>query len=517
MDKFLRRYHFDIEPPLWEISHKKEYGDFSTMIALKIGSVLKDDSLKVASELKSALEKELKGYVDKIDIIKPGFVNIFVSRKGLIESLNRILKEKSNFFKERRKRKVILEFVSANPTGPLSIAHGRQAVVGDVISRIFDFFGNDVLREYYLNDEGRQIELLVKSTEERIKEIKGEKFSLPKDGYPAEYVKDIACKAVNIPKEELKSFVISHMISLIKSELSSLGIDFDNWFSQKELLERGKVKEAIGLLKRKGFVYEKDNAVWFLSSKFGDDKDRVLIKSDGKLTYFASDVAYHRDKAERGFDRIINLWGPDHHGYINRVKAVIKAFGYNEHILKVIIIQLVTIKTKERMSRRKGTAVLLSDLINEVGKDAVRFYYLLRRNSSPLEFDIDLAKSFSFDNPLYYIQYAHARIKSIFRKAKIKEFSPKFSKYLEEEELYIIRDILQFAHCLDKVYYSLEPVFLIEYLKKIAVSFHHFYERKRVLGDNKNKTFARLNLLEGLRVVLKCGLEMLGINAWDKM
>jgi len=517
LEKFLSRYHSKIEHPLWEVPKEKKYGDFSTAVALRTASLLKKDPMKIASELKKILDEELKRYTERIEIIKPGFVNIFVSRKGLIDSLDKVIKEKEKSFQEKRKRRVILEFVSANPTGPLSIAHGRQAVVGDVIGRVLEFFGNDVYREYYLNDEGRQIKLLVESVRERMKEIRKEDFSLPSDGYHGEYIKDIAQKALNVKDEKLEAFILSNMISLIKGELSRLGVSFDGWFSQKELIEQGKVKKAISFLRKKGLIYEKDKAIWFLSTKFGDDKDRVLVKSDGELTYFASDVAYHRDKAQRGFDEIINLWGPDHHGYIKRVKAALKSFGYDEKRLKVIIIQLVTIKTKERMSRRKGTAVLLADLIDEVGKDAARFYYLLRRNSSPLEFDIDLAKSISFDNPLYYVQYAHARIKSIFKKAKIGEFSPHFSRYLEEEDLFLVRDILQFPHCLDKVYYSLEPVFLIEYLRGLSSSFHNFYERERVLSNDKNKTLARLNLLEALRVVLDCGLALLGIPAWNKM
>ena len=251
-------------------------------------------------------------------------------------------------------------------------------------------------------------------------------------------------------------------------------------------------------------------------SKFGDDKDRVLKKTDGELTYFASDIAYHKDKLRRQFDMLINLWGPDHHGYIKRVKSSIKALGCKKDILTVIIIQLVSLKTKERMSKRKGTAILLADLIKDVGTDAARFYYLLRKNSSPLEFDIDLAKTASFDNPLYYIQYAYARIHSIFRKAEVNSFSLQ-GEFLEEEDLSLARDILQFAHCLDKAYYNLEPVFIVEYLKALAASFHKFYEKSRVLSDDKNVRAARLSLLEAVRVVIDCGLAILGITPLKKM
>ena len=519
LSDLLHSYSVNIDPPLWEIPKDKKYGDFSTMIALKAASLLKRDSYDIACEIKSILKSKLADYTDRIEIVKPGFVNVFVSKRGLVESLNRIIKEKESFFKDKRQRKVLLEFVSANPTGPLSIAHGRQAVIGDVIARMFKFFGNDVVCEYYLNDEGTQINLLIESVRQRIKELKGDEFKIPEGGYQGEYLKDIARGAIGVSNGEIRNYVLSSMISLIKNELSRMGIVFDNFFSQRKLIEEGKVNEVIKMLSEKGFIYEKDSALWFSSSRFGDDKDRVLKKNNSELTYFASDIAYHKNKIERGFDKIINLWGPDHHGYIDRVKASIKALGYNENILKVLIIQLVTIKTKERMSRRRGTAILLSDLVDEVGRDAARFYYALRKNSSPLEFDIDLAKSASMDNPLYYVQYAHARIKSVFAKSGTAgDFGPEYSKYLEdEEELLLIRDILQFSYCLNKVYYNLEPVFLVEYLKTISAHFHRFYERKRILGSGSKKMYARINLLEAVRVVLKSGLEILGIPAWDKM
>ena len=513
----LTKYSIKIAPPWWEIPKDKKYGDFSTMLALKMASFRKQEPLEIAREIKAILQDSLKGQVQSIEIINPGFVNIFISRQGLLNELNRILQEKDEFFKEKRSRNVLLEFVSANPTGPLSIAHGRQAIVGDVIGKVLEFFGNKVVREYYLNDCGRQISLLVQSVEERIKEAKHQEFQLPQDGYRGEYVKDIALEACDVSKTDLEKFILSQMTAVIQNDLSRLGIEFDNWFSQRKLITSGQVDKALSFLEGKELIYEKDGALWFSSSKFGDDKDRVLRKSNGELTYFVSDIAYHRNKIKRKFDKIINLWGPDHHGYIARVKSAIKALGFNDNILEVVIIQLVTIKTKLRMSRRAGTAIMLSDLIDEVGKDAARFYYLLRRNSSPLEFDMDLAKQASFDNPLYYIQYAHARIMSIFRKAGVKDFTPLNSSYLGKEDLSLVRDLLRFTYCLDRVYYNLEPVFLIEYLKSLAASFHRFYEHNRVLSEDKNKTLSRLNLLEAVRLVLSCGLKNLGITPWDTM
>jgi arginyl-tRNA synthetase len=503
--------------PLWEVPTREEFGDFSTSITLKIASQLKKDPLAIAEEIKQVLEKRLPT-IEKIEVIKPGFINLFFSRKALIEALRKLLIEGKNFFASNKKGKILIEFVSANPTGPLSIAHGRQAVVGDVISCIYEFFGNEVTREYYINDEGRQIELLIKSVQERVKEIRGQSFSIPEDGYHGEYIKQIATEIIKRRVKNLREYTLQLILSWIKKDLARLGVKFNSWVSQKELGERGKVNGAIKFLKGKGVIYERDGALWFRSSRYGDQKDRVLRKKDGEFTYFASDIGYHRDKLKRGFKRLINLWGPDHHGYIQRVKASIQALGFNPEILNIIIIQLVSIKSKQRMSKRKGTAIYLSDLLDNVGKDVARFYYLTRTCSSPLEFDIDKALSASFDNPLYYIQYAYARICSIFRRAKIKELNPNYTAFLQDEkEFLLLRKILQFSYCLDKVYYSLEPVYLVEYLKDIATTFHKFYETRRVLGEDENITLARLNLLEATRLVLNCGLNLLGIKPLKRM
>ncbi len=529
----VKDYGLKLEPPLWELPKTKEYGDLSSMVALRLASQLKKDPLAIASEIKTVLEEKLSGLTERVDIVRPGFINIFLSRDILINSLNEIIATGDKFFQNRYDKKVMIEFLSANPTGPLSIAHGRQAVVGDVIANILEFFGNTVSREYYLNDAGRQIELLFLS----VKAWMGAKKSLPagrqgklpripEGGYKGEYVKDIS-KVILASKDyrknpksfKLEKFVIEHILDkFIKKDLKTLGIKFDSWFSQEKMLKAGKVKEMIGYLQEKGLIYEKEGALWFSATKFGDDKDRVIRKADGELTYFASDIAYHQDKIKRGFVELINLWGPDHHGYIQRVKSAISALGYDQNLLKVIIIQLVSLKTKERMSKRAGTFIQLSDLIKDIGKDATRFYYLMRKNSSHLEFDMDLAKEASFDNPLYYIQYVCARIESIFRKAKPLPFEPKFSFLLkEEEEFNLLRSLLQFSYCLEKSYYTLEPVFVIEFLKSLAADFHQFYEKVRVIDQDKNITQSRLNLLRAVRIVFHSGLNLLGITPAKKM
>lgn len=513
-----RDYDLSLEHPLWELPQRQEFGDLSSMAALKLASHLKKDPLEIAARIKTSLEKALSKDVDRIEILRPGFINIFILPKILIDSLNKVLKDKDRFFRSQIKRKVLVEFVSANPTGPLSVAHGRQAVVGDAIANLLEFFGNDVKREYYLNDEGRQIELLISSVEARAGEIKGEKVTFPEDGYKGDYIKDIAEELLKLGAKDSRKFILKHIIALIKRDLHALGIKFDTWFSQKKLINAKKVDSAIDALKKKDLIYEKDEALWFSSTKFGDDKDRVIKKADGELTYFASDIAYHKDKIDRKFNKLINLWGPDHHGYIKRVKSAIKALKHDEDILKIIVIQLVTLRTKERMSKRAGTMILLSDLIKDVGPDAARFYYLTRRNSSHLEFDIDLAKEASFNNPLYYIQYVCARIESIFRKAKKVSAKSNFSKFLKDpEELALLRALLRFSYCLEKAYYSQEPVFIIEFLKDLAASFHKFYEKKRVLDEDKKISQARINLVSAVRIVFHCGLSLLGIKPAERM
>lgn len=513
-----KEYEVELDPPLWEVPSRQDFGDLSTMVSLKLASKLKKDPLEVAAHLKGILEGRKEKGIEKIEIIKPGFINIFFAKNVLVNSLNELIETKDKFFRHNIKKKITLEFLSANPTGPLSIAHGRQAVVGDCLGNILEFCGVNTEREYYVNDAGKQLDLFVQSVEERIKELKGQSFQIPEGGYQGEYVKDVAKAVIDANPKDVKRFALDYVLSWIKNDLKDLGINFDNWISQQKIIDDKKIEKVIEELKEKDLIYDKEDALWFSSTKFGDDKDRVIKKSDGELTYFASDIAYHEDKIGRGADELINLWGPDHHGYIERVKSAIEALGYNRNILRVVIIQLVSLKTKEKMSKRKGTAVLLSELIKEVGKDTTRFYYLTRKNSSHLDFDIDLAKATSFDNPLYYVQYSSARIESIFEKAAGKKINLKCSEFLQsEEELSLLRALLQFSYTLEKAYYSLEPVFIIEYLKSIAALFHKFYEANRVIGEKENIETARLNLLEATRIVLHCGLNLLGITPVKKM
>lgn len=511
---------FGMEPelPLWELPSRPEFGDFSSAIAMRMASKVKQPPLQIAGQIKTSLENLLKDDAEKIEVLPPGYINIFVSRHTLIDFLDELLRKKDAFFRHCFNKKILLEFVSANPTGPLSIAHGRQAVVGDVIGNVLEFFGNQVTREYYINDAGRQLDLLVESVKERMKELNGQPFCIPEGGYQGEYVKEIAKRCLEKSNADIKQFILSDVMAIIKSSLDCLGIKFDTWRSQQKMIEEGKIAKIMQVLKEKSLIYEKERAWWFASTRFDDDKDRVVVKADGELTYFASDIAYHWEKIQRSYNQLINIWGPDHHGYIGRVKASLAALGYKKDILEVIIMQLVTIKSGERMSKRKGTMVLLSDLVNDLGKDTVRFYYLTRKNSSHLDFDIDLAKKTSFDNPLYYIQYACARIESIFKKVNFSGEDVQYSRFLKEkEEIDLLRMLGQFFCCLEKTYYTKEPVFIIEYLKNTAAVLHKFYEIRRVAGEEDNIARARLNLLQATKVVIHCALNLLGITPVEKM
>ncbi len=514
-----QNYKITLDYPVWEPPSRQNFGDLSTAVSLKIASQASKNPLEIAQFIKKKLIEKLNGQAERIEIIKPGFINLFLAKSLLIESLEEIVEKGKSCFRKKGKRKVLIEFVSANPTGPLSIAHGRQAVIGDVIANLLETQGDKVKREYYLNDEGRQIDLLALSVKERIKEIEGKDYQLPEGGYKGEYIKNIASDYLEKASgKSVRKFCLAYVKSLIEADLKNLKITFDDWVSQRELIERKKVEEVIGILAESGFIYEKENALWLRTTQFFDDKDRVVKKSDGALTYFASDIAYHYDKCRRGFDKLINLWGPDHHGYIGRIKSALSALNYGrKDLLTIVIIQLVSLKSKQRMSKRAGTMICLSELVKEVGKDAARFYYLTRKNSSHLDFDIDLAKKSSFDNPLYYIHYVCARIESIFKKAGTAP-DKSFSKYLEDsQELDLVRFLLQFSLCLQRAYYSLEPVFIIEYLKNLASLFHKFYEKVRVLSENPQKTKSRLNILQATREVFHCGLEILGIEPVKEM
>ncbi|MBN2097309.1 MAG: arginine--tRNA ligase [Candidatus Omnitrophica bacterium] len=521
----------------------KKFGDFSTNLALVLAQKQADQPLKIAALLRANLEKELtrsslKKQIAKIEVQGPGFINFYLNPSYLYKILLEIGKQKYKFGSSPRSagKKIHIEFASANPTGPLNVAHARQAAFGDSLANLLEFLGNKVTREYYLNDEGLQIELLGESVSAKYLQFCAIPTQFPASGYQGKYISDLAQKLFRRYGRKLASpekkaffseFAYRNILKEIKQDLKSFGVNFDSWFSQRSLSESGKIKKALGLLRKKGFIYQKDGAWWLASTKFGDDKDRVVIKSDAKLTYITADIAYHQTKFKRGFSQMLNVWGPDHHGYIGRIKAAISALGYDAEQLKVLIVQLVSLSQAEKiipMSTRMGQYVSLADIIKAVGKDAARFFFLMRKKDAHLNFDLALAKKQSLENPVYYIQYAHARIANILKFAQkdknIKLNSPRnleLSLLDKPEELSLIQILREFPTVVASCGQGLEPHRMTVYLQDLAKTFHNYYEKYRVVCDNPALTQARVVLIAAVKIVLKNALGLLAIRAPESM
>ncbi len=514
-----------------DIPTDTRFGDLSTNIALRLSKVLRKPPRDVAALIISDINKKLtasplKDYIKEVKIEGAGFINFYFTESYFYGRLKTIISKGSESLKADLGggKTVLIEFVSANPTGPLSVAHARQAAVGDALGNILNFLGFKVKKEYYLNDEGNQINILGNSVELRLKELRGEKIEFPENHYQGEYIFDIAKEIIDkkLQITDFREFASEYILNIIKKELDDFGVCFDTWYSQKELGKSGKIEKTLDELKKKGFLYELDGALWFKSTELGDDKDRVVIKSDGTYTYLTPDIAYHQEKYKRGFEFLINLWGPDHHGYINRLKASVKAFGYSPDSLEIIIVQLATIFRQGKpvqMSTRRGQYITLREVLDEVGLDAARFFFLMRRTSSHLDFDLDIAKKQTQENPVYYIQYAYARICSILRSSQktINADDIDFSALTEKEEIALAKKLCQFNQMLDICLNTYDPYMLTAYLQELAEGFHKFYDLHRVLGQDDLITFARLALLEAVRVVIATGLELLGISRPEKM
>jgi len=532
------------------ITKEMSQGDFSTNAVFKIAKILNRDPLEIGRVVFNTLgpvindDLSLKNIIQKCELKPPGFINFFVAEHYLHGAIVRIILEKDNYGRPTlgEGENVQVEFVSANPTGPLSIAHGRQAAIGDALAKILTFIGYSVTKEYYINDEGLQIDNLGKSIWVRYRQQFGENLELPEDGYKGDYISELAQKvpanlkgkysAWNIEtKEFFTTFGCREILSIIKDDLNKFGVQFDSWVKQSDLIKSGRVSEAISFLRKKGFIYDKDGALWLKSTLFGDDKDRVVVKSDGSFTYIASDIAYHKAKFERGFKEMINLWGPDHHGYIPRLLAAVQALGYNPQQLKILIVQLATLYRNGQfvpMSTRAGSFVTLKEVIDEVGKDVARFFFLKRRLDSHLEFDLTAAKEESLENPVYYIQYANARIASLgdyARKngidlevtAENRDSLISVLNNLTGDELILARILQQFPYVLLAVHEHLEPNLLISYLETLAKTFHQYYARYRIVGSDSNITQARILMASAIAVVIKNGLGLLGVSFPDKM
>ena len=520
-----------------EVPGNPEHGDFASNLAMNMARAEKKSPRQIAEALVEALGNCES--LSKVEIAGPGFINFTLTPTCWYEVLDDITAkgEKYGTSQVGQGRKVQVEFVSANPTGPLHIGHGRGAAVGDAVAAILQAVGFDVQREYYVNDAGNQVATLGRSIWMRLREQNGETLVFPEDGYQGKYIRDLAaqlreedrsiaeldeCEAV----KRCTAFGISKVLDWIAADLKNFGITFDNWFSEQSLFDRNMVEVELGKLAAKGLSYEQGGALWLRTTDYGDDKDRVLIKSDGSPTYFASDVAYHMEKFDRGFDRVIDVWGADHHGYVQRMKAVVAGLGHSSDDLEVLLIQMVNLLRDGQpytMGKRSGNFITLREVVDEVGSDACRFYFLMRRSDSQLDFDLELAKRQSSDNPVYYVQYAHARVCSIKRNAEEqgivlpKHGTVDLSSLVLPEELLLAKTLARYPETVGGAAQNCEPHRIVYYLQEIAGQFHSYYNRQRVLVEDSATTQARLYLIDGVRTVLANALNLLGVDAPERM
>jgi arginyl-tRNA synthetase len=516
------------------------HGDFSTNFAMASASLQKMAPVKIAQALVDVIETG--DFIEKVEIAGPGFINFFLAPSAWTPVVDEILEQDRAFGSSDtgKGRRVQVEFVSANPTGPLHVGHGRGAAVGDSVAAILEFAGYDVQREYYINDSGRQIRTLGTSVWLRLQQETGRSVDFPDDCYQGEYIRDIAREILEQKGEQFAlqprdkgiefcaSFAAEKILGSIRQDLEAFGVRFDKWFSEKSLYDSGRVKKAIDDFKARDLIYEEDGALWFRTRDFGDEKNRVVVRKNGLTTYFASDIAYHMEKFERGFDCVIDVWGADHHGYIKRIDAAVVASGRKSEQFRVILVQLVNLLrggSPVQMSTRAGEFVTLKDIVDEVGKDAARFMFLSRSYDSGLDFDLELAKQKNSDNPVYYVQYVHARTAGILLKAEnqgiISDADFKNGKNLhlltKAEEITLLKRLAGFGQAVEKSADTLHPHIIFNYLTGLAAGFHQYYNKHRVVTDDMETTLARLSLVLAVKKVIRNGLSLLGVSAPERM
>jgi arginyl-tRNA synthetase len=515
------------------------HGDFSTNFAMVMASLQKMPPREIAQAIVAQLNDSSR-MLDKVEIAGPGFINFYVTAEAwhpVLADIHAIDRRygAANLGKGER---VQVEFVSANPTGPLHVGHGRGAAVGDSVANILAFCGYEVQREYYLNDSGRQIETLGRSVYLRYRELFGKAAPFPEDCYQGDYIREIAVIIKSrhgdalIDQEENAAVMVcareavQRIMAGIRDDLAVFGVSFDQWFSEQALYDSGKVDRSLAEFKQRGIIYEKDGALWFETSARGDEKDRVVVRQTGQTTYFASDIAYHEDKYRRGFERVIDVWGADHHGYIPRMQAAVQAAGHRRDQFRVILVQLVNLLRGGQpvaMSTRAGEFVTLRSVVDEVGKDAARFLFLTRHYESPLDFDLEVAKQQTNENPVYYVQYVHARISSIIRKAAENDLKDAtgdqgaVARIIAPEEIQLIKILAHYPETVAASAEKLEPHRITYYLMDLAAAFHAYYNKHRVLSADPSLSRGRLYLVASIRTVIRNGLGLLGVEAPEKM
>ena len=560
----LHSQHFP--QPSVDFPKREEWGDLSSSVAMVIAKQEQRSPLEVANVIADQLQTS-SSLLEKVTVVPPGFLNFTLRSDCWFSVLAEIerMGDRYGYSDIGQGQRVLLEFVSANPTGPLHVGHGRGAALGEVLARVLGAAGYAVDKEFYINDAGRQMKLLADSVYARYLEVHGREVAFPEDGYRGDYIRELARivtqeKKTSLlildsedAKRECGRLASQEILRKLKGDLARFGVEFETWYSETTLFSSGKLQAALSDLQQRDFVFTRDGATWFRSSQFQDVKDRVVCKQDGEYTYLASDIAYHLDKLRRGYDWLINIWGADHHGYVPRMQAAIQAFGYDKDRLRVVLTQMVRLLRdgkKIEMSKRAGEFVTLQDVLDEVGGDAATFFFLMRRADTHLDFDLELAKRQSAENPVYYVQYAHARLASLFRNAEERGFMvppvsrAPLSALVQPEEIRLIKQVSGFPGLLEASARSLEPHRLTFYLQELAGLLHVFYYKHRVLpprldsfqekesggldpsrelsepgqeGLSKDVTTARLVLLKHVQTVIRNGLHLLGVSAPEKM
>ena len=498
---------------------KDKNGDYYTNLAFRVASREGKTPVEVAQAIASQIRNPI---IKEVTVHQPAFINFTLSEEYLYEQLTA-----QTTLDIGQGKSVLIEYVSANPTGPINVVSARAAAVGDSLIRLLKAAGFTAHAEYYINDVGRQTDLLAESVRQRMIEIEGDRAQIPENGYHGKYVKEVAKAALAKgikDHHEIKAHSIEYFIEGHKRVMSDFGVRFDTWTRESDIYKENYIERVLETLRSKSLTYTEDGATFFKASAFGDDKDRVIVTSENRNTYLLPDIAYHVQKIERKYDQLVNIWGPDHHGRIKGILGGIQALGYPADILKILIVQEVKLKKGGKsitMSKRAGTFETLSDLLEKVPKDVVRFFFLMRSSSQHLDFDLDLALRQSDENPVYYVQYAYARIKSIIKFAGESGFEPRgqvdLSLMHEKEELNLIRNILKFPEILEDAVRALEPYVIAYYMIDLAHDFHYFYQKHRVVSDDIKLTQARLYLIEKTAATIKNGLDLLGVSCPEKM
>lgn len=522
---------FDPENIVVEVPKKREQGDFSTNIAMQLTKVLKDNPRNIAEKIVEVLSKNTNE-IKTIEIAGPGFINIYLNDEYVFSGISNVIKQGENYGSSSigKKEKIDIEFVSANPTGILHLGTARGAAYGSNLANIMSFAGYDVTKEYYINDAGNQIINLGISLKERYKGLCGLEENMPEDGYYGSEIIDIAKtifdKYGNSKLDEdlefFKKVAVDYLLNIIKTDLSNFGVTFDVWTSEKSIRAKGRIEESLKILDEKGLVYKKDNATWLKTTVYGDDKDRVLIKTDGSYTYLVPDIAYHLDKFDRGFDYLVDVFGADHHSYVSRLKASIEALGYDKDKLEVRLLQMVRLLRDGeivKMSKRTGGNITISELVGEIGKDAARYFFATRSLDGQMDFDINLALKKSSENPFFYVGYANARICSILKDAKEKniDICTDIKEAIDIDSKALLLKVYEFTEVLASAALKKEPHLITNYVYELASMFHNYYGKHKILTDDIKMSEKRLGLIKMVGITITNALKLIGVKAPEKM